>query len=103
MQISLSQGLKIMEQKDEMGNPTPFSIVFCTADRKKNTGGEIITLDNIVLSRNQKVKDASKTGKKKSQNHYANFTRNIKILSSGAIRKVHGHLIDSINGNKIYW
>lgn len=92
-----------MEQKDAKGRPVPFSIIFCTSDRKKSAGGEIISLDNVVLSKNDNNKKASKTGKTKKQNHFANFTRNIKILSSEEIRKVHGRLIGFINGHNVYW
>jgi hypothetical protein len=102
--ISLIEALKIMNESDGMGKPVPFKIEFFTADRKKKTGGELISLENVVLSKfYTKKKSSHPSVKGKSQNHWDNSTRNIKILSSGAIRKVHIRLIETINNKPVYW
>ncbi len=96
-----------MELKDGTGKPVPFDIEFVKADRKKKTGGEIVALEKVVLSKNQdkespEAKSASEPGHK-SPNHWQNSTRNLKILSSNHIRKVHIRLITKFNGQKVFW
>ena len=107
--IMLNQVLKDMCKVDHKGRPVPFSIQFCTASKKRRTGGELIDLPQAVLSWNQK-KGASKSeplpeGKTaiesaKKPNHYRNRTRNL-VLPNGEMRKVHISLITRFNGHEV--
>lgn len=105
--ISLTEVLTEMDSTAE-----PFSITFCTADRQRGTGGEVVTLEGCVQTgAPEKVKGAKPAsalatapavGKGKPC-HRANQTRNVTILSSGKTRKVHIRLIMEFNGQKVRW
>ncbi|PSR53911.1 hypothetical protein AHMF7605_10470 [Adhaeribacter arboris] len=103
--IRLSEVLKIMAVKAQ-----PFDIVYCTADVKKGTGGEIKVRNGCRLSGIKKVNTepaeptetvpvpAGKTSK--NPHHFENATRNI-IKANGAVRTVHIFLILQFNGKKV--
>ena len=38
----LGDALRIMDKVDKRGAPIPFSISWCTLDRKRMTGGEVL-------------------------------------------------------------
>lgn len=103
--ISWQEAIAIMEDTDAKGVPRPFSIMFCTADESRQTGGDIIRYEQAVWHINGgRIKTATtepkaaKPGKKgKSPNHNANWTRNIRALNADQIRKLHIHLILEIN------
>lgn len=102
--LKLSNGLQILEKTNARGLSVPCSIVFCTADRNRGTGGEIIALDSAILSR--KIKKGVKgvysgLPSKNQPSHHKNRTRNIMAVGTTEIRKVHIDLILSINGEAI--
>lgn len=87
----------------------PFSIAFITADRRKNTGGELIEVDKAYKSgyvdpherrKMQQLQPASDMIRK-SPNHYENSTRNIVITVNSQVRKVHIRLIRKFNGKTV--
>jgi len=101
--IELRAALREMRQVDPHGNPVPFSIEWCTADVSRKTGGDIRKLAKAYMSgaeigRVEKLDRAAKLSK--LPNHYGNATRNIKDVS-GDLKKVHIHLILSINGKTV--
>lgn len=106
--IRLSEVLDQMDRLDDSGRPKSFDMKFVTADRKRNTGGEIIEIRNgrkCVGKRNGKViydtrETVAEVRQSRSPNHWTNQTRNI-ILPNGAIRKVHIRLIIEFNGTKV--
>lgn len=108
--ITLKEVLEIMNQQDAQGNPIPFDIVFCTYSRQQKKGGERINLNNVVKVVSQK-KDKVIIDKRLPQNttpskwphHYKNQTRNIMVLASMQIRKVHIRLIEKFNGHQVTW
>lgn len=86
-----------------------FSISFITADKRKNTGGELIEVEEAYKSgyvdpeerkRMQKLQPESNIIRK-HPNHYENSTRNILIARSNEIRKVHIRLIRKFNGKTV--
>lgn len=127
--IRFGQMLDMMDRFDSEGNPVPFSIVFVTANKQRQTGGElhiygkptpwikklraripdaVYTDSNVIKCVGKRdgktVIDARPKGSPKqgkNPNHYKNSTRNIMILSSGAIRKVHIRLILYFNEKKV--
>ena len=109
--ISLTQVLTEIDRLDKNNKPIPFSIKFVTADRKKQTGGEIITIDEaikvvgkkkgeVIIDKRKKKDIDIKT---KNPNHWKNSTRNIMVVSSGEIRKIHIRLIIEFNGQNVYY
>jgi len=102
--IKLKEATRIMEQTTARGLPVPFHIVFCTADLNRKTGGEIITLDRAVLSRNIKSKVYGKSGNvqaTKKPEHHRNRTRNLQQLQTSEIRKAHIDLILYLNQEEV--
>ncbi|AFD05963.1 hypothetical protein [Solitalea canadensis] len=88
--------LSAMDTRDEMGNSVPFSVGFVTCDMRKGTGGERVWMDNAVI-----VGGSSSHSSVKNPNHWGNFTRNIKVLGTNEIRKVHALLIFEFNGERV--
>jgi hypothetical protein len=127
--ISFSKMLSEMDFVDRNGNPAPFSIVFVTADRKLNTGGDIHIIGHRTALTDllrRRIKEAIFTESKaikvvglhngavivnaprvpssaeaRNPHHYKNSTVNVMILSSRAIRKVHPRLILYFNDQKV--
>lgn len=109
--ISLRDVLLMMEAEDEQGYQIPFSLRFVTYDKQKQTGGEIIDAKKAVLLKSGKKDFERKTGIrnkedpdqiKKKPNHFKNRTRNIMLLPSKQIRKVHIYLITRFNDERVY-
>lgn len=108
--------MKVISLQDvlaDMDAGSNFTIAFVTADRKRETGGEIIELENVRLHRkadheedkSQKIAaPAVESAKLDSRNpqHLQHGTRNLR-LSSGKIRKVHIRLIVKFNGAKVVY
>lgn len=94
-----------------MDSDEPFSMTFVTADRRRGTGGEIISVKNWVkastpvegvVNPSKKKRILSQLILAKNPNHYENKTRNIRNLRKlNEIRKVHIRLIISFNGKKV--
>lgn len=96
-----------MDQCDGEGKPIIFSLKFVTADRVRKSGGEIITVERAqkcVGKKNDKVLYANSPkieGLTKNPNHNENATRNIYLVDSGQVRKVHTRLIIEFNNKKV--
>lgn len=93
-----------MDKIDHKGIPSPFSITFVTANRKKGTGGEFRTYSGCILSKNNMelpLHQRSSTFTK-APRHFENATRNIQT-PEGDIIKVHIRLIKRVNGQDIIW
>ena len=107
--IELGDVLEQMAKKDRKGNLIPFSIEFVTADLKRDKGGEIKSLNNVVMvtpSYWRKKKTGLMMGiakPKRVQNHFENMTRNIRQLNDTAIVKLHIWLITKFNGQNVVW
>lgn len=82
----LSPIILLRDVLQQMQEGKPFSITFCTADRGRGTGGEIITLEGVV----------------QCGVDYPNSGRLVK-LPNGHIRRMHIRLILRFNGKKVIW
>jgi hypothetical protein len=49
--IQVQEMLRQMERLDERGRPQPFSVLVCTCDERRQTGGKLLELEHVVLSR----------------------------------------------------
>jgi len=105
--------MKIIHLKDvleEMAEPKPFSITFVTCDVNRKTGGDIIKLENVILSFNdhraEKLGFESPalpvTGFSKKPNHYDHASRNV-LLKNGLRKKFHIRLLLEFNGQKVFY
>lgn len=75
---------------------------------KIDIGGEIITLENTVLSGVAPISKVEKNEKSSvvrsySPNHSQNKTRNFKILNNKFIRKAHIKLILKVNNQEVLY
>jgi hypothetical protein len=99
--ITLKEVLASMDRGEE------FSLVFITADQKKNTGGELVEVKKAYkhnwLSPAERKKQQGLQPEsqiiKRDPRHYDNSTRNIRLAANGDIRKVHIRLIRKFNGS----
>ncbi|MGV3588601.1 MAG: hypothetical protein ACO1OF_16465 [Adhaeribacter sp.] len=109
--ILLKDALAQMEKKDERNWPVPFTIEFVTADRERNTGGEVIRLEKVVLARDVKglkkktsaILDSTEPDRAANPNHWLNGTRNLYHTQSQQIRKCHIRLITKFNGQPVIY
>jgi hypothetical protein len=93
-----------------MKKPETFSISFVTCDQERKTGGEIIKLENVILSFNEKhsnrfgfeAPEENLTPFSKAPNHYEHATRNV-LLKNGMRRKFHIRLLLEFNGKKVFY
>jgi hypothetical protein len=94
--------ISLKEVLDWMDAGQPFSIRYITADDKRDSGGKIMSFENVYksgwLTPSQRgTGGAIDSGKpRKSPHHYENSTRNL-LLPGGEIRKVHIRLIRKFN------
>ena len=99
--LSWQQTLETIQQTDPKGVPVPFSVVFVTANLATGEGGEIIHYDRAVWhvsgGRVRPDHGQKATQPAKNPNHAEHATLNIRGLDSEQIRKVHLHLILTIN------
>jgi hypothetical protein len=98
-----------MDKTDGNGRPLPFSLTFITADRIRNTGGDIIFIPEAQKCVGKKngqvlfptpVNVNSPNSITKDPHHRENETRNI-YLPNGQVRKVHVRLITKFNGKTV--
>lgn len=102
--IHLTDALK------EMKEPKPFSISFIKCDVNRKSGGEIMKLDNVILSFNEvqaekigfESPEFPVTGFSKRARHYEHATRNV-LLQNGMRRKFHIRLLLEFNGQKVFY
>lgn len=92
---------------NEMDSGKPFSIVFYTADRNKETGGERIELENctttfINSTKSTPATDPAKNDTLRAPHHFRHATRNL-VLPNKQMRKVHIYLITQLNGKKVIY
>jgi hypothetical protein len=91
-----------------MDTGAAFSIGVRTFDKKKETGGEWISLPECVkhnyltaAERMEQKRAGTKQVLHKDPRHYENSTRNIKVVSSGKIIKLHIRLIRQFNNKTV--
>lgn len=102
--------IHLTDAMQAMKGDIPFSIVFVTCDQNRNSGGDIMKLENVVLSFNQnaaakagfEMPEAPVTGFSKKPRHYEHATRNA-LLQNGMRRKFHIRLLLEFNGKKVFY
>jgi len=108
--IRLWDVLEIMDSMDGQGKPVRFQLKYVTADRTKETGGEIIELKDackcsVKIKQGKEIfstKQNFPTNDRvtKDPNHWVNSTRNC-LLPNGQKRKLHIRLIIEFNNKKV--
>lgn len=103
--IRLKQVLDQMKKTDARGEPVPFSISFWTASQTRKTGGELISVEGAVLTRNIKNLKGFQRNKpnKKRVNEYQNNVRNIFVTEAKQFYKPYIWLIETFNGQQVTW
>ena len=108
--IFLKDALKKMEERDEKGLLIPFSIRLYKANRKTKQAGKLLYLENCVLSKlarytplKYRYRALALKGSSKRQNHLENSTRNVLLLNSQELVKIHIRLLTHFNGMAIIW
>lgn len=99
----------MIELKDalkQIDNGEPFSMLFCTADQRRNSGGELIDVQKCFkLGTNKLTKQFRKSLPKstvsKNPNHIPNDTFHICFMPSREVRKVNINLFLELNGQVI--
>ncbi len=100
----------LSEVLKEMAEPNPFSITFVTCDIKRKTGGDIIKLENVILSfQDHRAEELGferpampVTEFSKKANHYDHASRNV-LLKNGLRKKFHIRLLLEFNGQKVFY
>lgn len=93
-----------------MAEGKPFSITYVTCDVNRKTGGDIMKLENVILSFQQKGAEKfgfedpepNVTDYSKRANHYEHASRNV-LLQNGMRRKFHIRLLLEFNGQKVFY
>lgn len=105
--------MKIIHLRDvleEMEEGKPFSITYVTCDVNRNTGGDLMKLENVILSFQEKgaekfgfeSPEPNITEHTKRANHYVHASRNV-LLQNGMRRKFHFRLLLEFNGQKVFY
>ena len=95
---------------EEMKEPKPFSVTYVKLDQGRQTGGDIMQLDDVIISFQDhraldlgfEAPEKPKTNFKKSPGHYEHATRNV-LLPNGMRRKFHLRLLLTFNGKKVFY
>lgn len=71
---------------------TPFTVTFVTYSKERQTGGEVVTMKNVLVGGQQ-------------QNEYKNFMISFRQADSSELvqRRCYIHAIQYFNGKKILW
>ena len=107
--LRLAEALTIMDAS-ALPRGRSFELVFCTADPRRDTGGERIVFDHAVLTTQRQKSTAAAgvpaegTPRRRYQAKRSDVRRfpvNVKNLTSQEIRKVRLDLIESVNGHPV--
>lgn len=102
--ITLQEALRILD------SGARFDVSFVKADKKRGTGGGIETLLGCTKHTAKKHVTDNNVGNIETQphtykafapRHFANSTRNLFVLNTRRIVKVHIRLLTRLNGKKI--
>lgn len=107
----MRDALAKMEDRGKDGNLMPFSCQYVTYSRQRGEGGKIVNIDKAVLSFDKKPYRGSKSDTLPTErintpgqpNHFANKTRNLKLIPSGEIRKMRIRYLITFNGQQVVY
>lgn len=101
--ILLSEVLEVLFNRSDM-NPTPFSIIAISYDEKRNTGGDILKLDNCIVPTQKRIGTAKAPGSKSSNHaHRQHNTINVLNKQTDTFVKIHIDLIVEFNNQTVIW
>lgn len=95
------------------GSAEPFSIAYVKYNKRDGSGGDIARFDSCLTtgtrpkgtrqekSRQVLVNSEQREKPARNPNHYLNATRNLQVLPSFVIRKLHIWLIIEFNSLKV--
>lgn len=97
--------VSIQEILEHMDAGLPFSMIYVKADRKRGTGGQMVSVERAHksghnLKDGQRVTPSAIKKAAKNPNHSQHFTRNI-VLPDREVRTVHPDLIITFNGKEV--
>lgn len=98
--IPVLEALKIMDESVREIHPRAFHMVFCTADKRRGTGGERIVFDRAVLLHSRKTAAVEGKGQNRSTRE-KRYPIDVKNLTSQEIRHVNIDLIEELNGHPV--
>lgn len=112
--VFLKEVLNQISTLDKDGRAPVFSISFRTLNRNSKNGGRLITYDKAKLAIKEEFGDPTsfealrtvskpKTNIRRNPQHFDNKTRNLVVLPSRKIRKVHINHIITFNGKKVVY
>ena len=106
--IQLKDALHQLENppRDRSGNPVPAHIECVTCNETQGTGGELLTLDGVVLAKHSGQPTGARRGGaagSRPANEAHNGTRNFLLVASGEVRKVHVRLITLFNHETVVY
>lgn len=99
--ITLGDAVRQIEMTGDMGIPIPFSAKWVRADRRKDTGGQIVEAKGIVLLRNNKglSKTMRSAAGTRDRNSNTNATRD--VWYDGREDCIHIFLMVEFNGKTV--
>jgi hypothetical protein len=99
--IPLRQALNEMEKTGDMKRPVPFSIKWVTANRSKQTGGQVKEAKGVTLLRNERALPQAKRAASTRKERNRNFNATRDIFYDGREDCVHIYLIVEFNGKAV--
>jgi hypothetical protein len=99
--IQFADVIQLMSKTDHTGKPVPFALKVVTYDRNRKKGGKILVIDKAIVER-QSDKNKQTPGKN-SPRHYENSTKNIMLIPSMQIRRIHPRLIIEFNNKQMIY
>jgi len=97
--------ITIKEMLEYMDSGRPFDLSYVTADRRRGTGGQLLS-----ATRARKTGTAARDGQKltasvvsaaaRNPQHAEHFTRNI-VLRDRTVKKIHPDLVTKFNGRVV--
>lgn len=94
---------------DRNGGATPFSLLFCSFDKERRRGGDIIKVEDAIIPTADRLKSFKKEHpsltpiKSTNPSHQENNTINIFLHKNNKYIKVHVDLMLEFNGKTIVW
>lgn len=81
------------------------SLAFRTYDVRKQRGGEYVEIEQCRIHNHQtheeRLQERREVRYHKNPQHFKNSTRNVVVMPSGEIRKLHIRLIRKFNGKTV--
>jgi len=90
-----------MERTGDMKRPIPFSLKWVTANRSKQTGGEVKEAKGVTLLRNERALPQAQRAASTRKERNRNFNATRDIWYDGREDCIHIYLIVEFNGKLV--